>query len=129
MDEAKGALVAGVTEGGPAADAKLESGDVIVEFDGRDVPEMRDLPRMVAETEIGSDVNVVVIRDGKRKKLSVTLGRLEEAEEKELAEAQDKKDNKDGSVILGMSLSEIDDEARRRHSVGEEDRRRAGRRC
>jgi len=119
MDEAKGALVAGVTEGGPAADAKLESGDVIVEFDGRDVPEMRDLPRMVAETEIGRDVHVVVIRDGKRKKLSVTLGRLEEAEEKELADSKDEKENKDGPITLGMSLSKIDDEARRRHNIGE----------
>ena len=120
MDEAMGALVAGVTEGGPAADAKLESGDVIVEFDGRDVPEMRDLPRMVAETEIGSDVYVVVIRDGERKKLSVTLGRLEEAEEKELADAKDKKDSKEGPITLGMSLSKIDDDARRRHSIDEE---------
>jgi serine protease Do len=120
MDEAMGALVAGVTEGGPAADAKLESGDVIVEFDGRDVPEMRDLPRMVAETEIGRDVVVVVVRDGERKKLSVTLGRLEEAEEKELADAKDSTDDKGAPITLGMSLSKIDDEARRRFSMDED---------
>jgi serine protease Do len=80
MPKASGALVAGVTEGGPAAKAGLEPGDVIVSFDGRDVPEMDDLPRMVADTSIGKAVDVVVLRKGERQTIKVELGRLEDGE-------------------------------------------------
>src|SRR3546814_9349922 len=51
LDRPRGALVAAVTEGGPAQDAGIEQGDVILEFDGREVPEMRRLPAMVARSE------------------------------------------------------------------------------
>src|SRR5689334_6923448 len=74
---ARGALVAGIDEKGPAKPAGIEPGDVIVRFDGKDVKEMRDLPRIVADTPVGKDVDVVVIRKGKEEKKSVKLGRLE----------------------------------------------------
>ena len=80
MDNAKGALVAGVTEGGPAEDAGLLPGDVVLKFDGKDVPEMRDLPRIVADTSVGKAVDVVVLRKGEELTIKVTLGRLEEGE-------------------------------------------------
>ncbi len=50
---AKGALVASVTPGGPAEAAGIKQGDVVLKFDGRDVTEMRGLPRIVAETQVG----------------------------------------------------------------------------
>ena len=62
---ARGALVAGVDDKGPAKPAGIEAGDVIVKFDGKDIKEMRDLPRVVADTPVGKEVPVVIIRKGK----------------------------------------------------------------
>ena len=78
LDKAAGALVSGVVEDGPAAKGGLEVGDVIVTFDGKAVEEMRDLPRMVAEAEVGGAVRVVVWRKGESRTLKVELGLLEE---------------------------------------------------
>ena len=65
---ARGALIAGVDDKGPAKPAGIEPGDVIVKFDGKDIKEMRDLPKIVAETPVGKDVEVVIIRKGKEEK-------------------------------------------------------------
>jgi serine protease Do len=78
MDKAMGALVADVTPGGPAIDGGIEPGDVIIKFDGADVAEMRDLPRMVADTEVDKTVRVVVFRKGKTLTLKITIALLEE---------------------------------------------------
>ena len=80
LDTAAGALVSTVNENSPAQAAGLEPGDVIVSFDGRMIDKMRDLPRIVAETEIGKTVPVGVIRNGKSIEVQVTLGELEKAE-------------------------------------------------
>ena len=77
---ARGALVAGVDDKGPAKPAGIEPGDVIVKFDGKDIKEMRDLPRIVADTPVGKDVEVIIIRKGKEEKKTVKLGRLEDGE-------------------------------------------------
>jgi serine protease Do len=77
LDRPHGALVASVTEDGPAAAAGIQQGDVILRFDGREVSEMRKLPRMVAETPIGGAVEVVVWRKGREEIFSVTLGELD----------------------------------------------------
>ena len=77
LDQPHGALVASVTEDGPAAAAGIQQGDVILRFDGREVSEMRKLPRMVAETPIGGAVEVVVWRKGREEIFSVTLGELD----------------------------------------------------
>ena len=80
LEKPSGALVADVTAGGPAADGGIEPGDVILKFDGKDVAQMRDLPRMVAETPVDSTVRVVVFRKGKTQTVKVKIGLLEEAE-------------------------------------------------
>ena len=80
LDEAMGALVSTVNEASPAQAAGLEPGDVIVSFDGKSIEKMRDLPRIVAETEIGATVDVELIRNGSRTTVQVTLGELEKAE-------------------------------------------------
>src|SRR5207237_8535751 len=77
---ARGALVAGVDDKGPAKPAGIEPGDVIVKFDGKDIKDIRDLPRVVADTPVGKDVPVVIIRKGKEETQIVKLGRLEEGE-------------------------------------------------
>ena len=76
VKENSGALVASVTPGSPAAKAGMLDGDVILKFDGKDVSTMRDLPRLVATTPIGSDVDVEVLRKGQRSTLRVAVGRL-----------------------------------------------------
>ncbi|MGF1446629.1 MAG: DegQ family serine endoprotease [Pikeienuella sp.] len=80
LDTTAGALVNGVTSDGPAESSGIQPGDVILRFDGREVAEMRDLPRMVAETPVGKTVRVVVFRDGGTKTVRVRLGRLESQE-------------------------------------------------
>ena len=75
-----GALISSVNEDGPAAKGGIQAGDVIVEFDGKQIEKMRDLPRIVAETDIGANVKVELFRQGKRETVSVTLGELEKAE-------------------------------------------------
>src|SRR3546814_18905104 len=65
LDKARGALVAGISEKGPAETAKIEPGDVILSFDDKPVPNMNQLPRIVAETPIGKEVPVEVWRKGK----------------------------------------------------------------
>ncbi len=77
IKDTRGALVAEVDAGSPADDAGLAYGDVIVEFDGQAVDEMETLPKLVAALPGGSTVRVVVVRDGKRKKLDVELGELD----------------------------------------------------
>ena len=75
-----GALVSRVLPEGPADEAELKLGDVIVEFDGHAIDEWKELPRVVGSTSVDKKVAVVVVRDGKRKTLSVQVGELEDPE-------------------------------------------------
>ena len=86
---ARGALVAGVDDKGPAKPAGIEPGDVVVKFDGKDIKDPKDLSRVVADTAVGKDVDVVVIRKGNEETRKVKLGRLEENEKAKEAAAQD----------------------------------------
>ena len=87
LDEARGALVAEVTQGGPAEAAGIKPGDVILSFNDREVGEMRKLPRIVAETPVGVDVPVEVWRDGGLKQVTARIGELEEAEKAQVVPA------------------------------------------
>ena len=80
LNEAKGALVAGVVDDSPAAAAGFKSGDVILSFNTVDVPQSRKLPRIVADTGVGKEVDVEIWREGKKKNLRVTLGELEKVD-------------------------------------------------
>ena len=123
MDEAKGALIAGVVKGGPVDDGSILPGDVIVEFDGRKVDNMRELPRIVADSPVGKAVDVVIIRKGQRLDVKVTLGRLEDGEE--LAMAQEQEDQAQAVEpaetleLYGMKLAALDD--KQREAFGIED--------
>jgi serine protease Do len=77
IDDARGALVAEVDAGSPAEDAGLHKGDVIVSFNGKAVPTMEALPKLVAALPGGASARVEVIRDGKNKRLTVKLGELD----------------------------------------------------
>jgi serine protease Do len=78
LSDRNGALVARVDPKSPAAEAGLQRGDVIVEFDGRPVKEMAELPRIVGTTPIGKTCEVVVMREGKRKTFQVKVSELAE---------------------------------------------------
>ena len=74
----QGALVSRVMEGSPAERAKLQVGDVIVEFDGEPIEEWNELPRVVAGTSVDKSVKLVVVRDGRRKTVSLNVGKMDE---------------------------------------------------
>ena len=78
LGKARGALVSGLIKGGPVENGPIRVGDVIVDFDGKSVDDTRDLVRIVAESAVGAEVDVKVLRDGKEQTLKVKLGRLED---------------------------------------------------
>ena len=119
LDEARGALVSSVPEG-PAAKAGIEPGDVIVEFAGTVIDDTRELVEVVADTAVGKSVEVVVLRDGERERVSVTLGRRETATAalrgdqngpNAPAEPQE-------ATLLGLTLTPLTDEMREPLGVG-----------
>ncbi len=113
-----GALIAGVDDKGPAKPAGIEPGDVIVKFDGQDIKEMRDLPKIVAETPVGKDVQVTIIRKGQEVTKTVKLGRLEDEKQAALTP---KKENADEQPVvkkaLGLDLANLTDELRKKHNI------------
>lgn len=118
MDRAHGALIAGVNADGPAAGSGIEPGDVVVSFDGRSVGEMRDLPRIVADTEPGKEVDVVVLRDGEEMTFKVVTGRLEESEQASTSENEEKpEDGAEPVQVLGLELATMSDQLRDRYNI------------
>ncbi|HWU00211.1 MAG TPA: DegQ family serine endoprotease [Terriglobales bacterium] len=116
----KGALVAGVTKDGPADKAGIKQGDVVLKFDGKEVTQMRGLPRMVAETAFGKNVDVVIWRKGQQVTIPVMLGELDEKADDQASDQPD--DNQDqqqpseqGSKLkaLGLDLASINDKQRK----------------
>ena len=80
VDKAQGALVANVSKDGPADKAGVKVGDVIVEFDGKEVKDSGDLPIIVARTPVDKKVRMKVVRDKKEVALSVAVGELKDEE-------------------------------------------------
>ena len=119
LKEAAGALVAGVIPGGPAEKARLKDGDIILEFDGKAIGQMRRLPRLVADTEVGKTVPIKVWREGRELSMKVEVGELKEAEEK-LAAATPGTDKPSGGESvqdLDISVAAIDDRLRTRFGL------------
>jgi serine protease Do len=123
LPSARGALVAGVTEGGPAAKAGIQNGDLILLYDGKPVPDSRTLPRMVAETPIGKTVAIQVLRKGQRLNLTASVARL--ADDTPPARATNALPNPRGGAPakqlvsrLGVSLSPLTAELRTRYRIG-----------
>ena len=123
LAEARGALVASVTSGGPAQEAEIQPGDVVLEFDGKKINRMRGLPRIVAETEIGKAVDVLIWRRGQEESVKVTLGELPEDEElAALSQDDGSGGSGDGGASssidsLGVTIASINDEMRERFEL------------
>lgn len=124
MDRAKGALVAGVIPDGPV-DGTMLAGDIIVKFDNKHVATVRDLPRIVAESPVGKEVTVEILRKGEMQTLSVTLGRLEDGEKKlasaeNVTEEQSDEETRQIVELLGMELSELTDALREEFEISDD---------
>ncbi|MDH7799625.1 MULTISPECIES: Do family serine endopeptidase [unclassified Beijerinckia] len=123
LGKARGALVAGVDDKGPAKPAGIKAGDVIVKFDGTEVKTSADLPRIVAGTAVGKDVDVLIVRGGKEQTLKVKLGRLEDGE-RQAALNPGRNDTvpeprTTTQKALGMEFSNLNDANRTKFSIKE----------
>ncbi|MCA1952490.1 MAG: Do family serine endopeptidase [Hyphomicrobiales bacterium] len=112
----RGALIINVDEKGPAKPAGFEREDVIVKFDGKEIRRSSDLPRIVAQTPVGKEVEVVVMRQGREVVRKVTLGRLEEQPQQASLEAKDAQ-RAAPTAMLGLELAPLNAETRRRFNV------------
>ncbi len=86
LNEPRGALVASVAQNSPSEKAGVKAGDIILEFDGEKIQEMKQLPIIVARTEVGKKVKVKIWRNKKEIIKTITLGRLETSEDFKVAE-------------------------------------------
>lgn len=104
-----GALVLEVSKDSPAAKAGLVSGDIITQYDGKDIAEMRHLPRMVAETKIGKSVPMTYWRDGTSKSATVTIVAFDEGKEQAMDEAKPAPKDKSakGENFIGMTVANL----------------------
>ncbi|MFK0685084.1 Do family serine endopeptidase [Ochrobactrum sp. BD67] len=142
LKEAKGALIAGLIENSGVDNKAIEAGDVVIRYEGKPVNTARDLPRLVAETPVGKEVEIVVVRQGEEKTVKVKLGRLVEDDKSTEAATEDqaplpegeggdegvetpdtpKKEQKSeaGPSVLGMKLSELNDDVRGEFGIAED---------
>ena len=101
LDEPRGALVASVAPNSPSEKAGVKAGDIILEFNGEKIQEMKQLPIIVAKTEVGKKVEVKIWRNKKEIVKIITLGRLETSEEFKVTEkASPPKDQKIESLKI-----------------------------
>ncbi|WP_425458130.1 Do family serine endopeptidase [Celeribacter marinus] len=119
LEAATGALITDVPEG-PSKEAGLESGDVIVSFDNKDIADPDALVRTVGDTEVGKAVRVTVFRDGKTKTLMVTLGRREDAENASMPQSDDDAavpEEPKSVALMGLTLQPLSDDLREQLGV------------
>lgn len=118
LDVAAGAMITDVPEG-PAKEAGMLAGDVIVTFDGKDVADVRGLVKQVGNAPVGKAVRVVVLRDGKTQTLKVTLGRRETAENTPIPAVAGQPDEPEEKDIMGLTLTPLTDDMRSELGVDE----------
>ncbi|MCC6467483.1 MAG: DegQ family serine endoprotease [Alphaproteobacteria bacterium] len=119
LDKARGAMVASVSANGPAEKAKIEAGDVVLTFDGKDVTDMRSLPRIVAATPIDKKVVASIWRKGKEVKLDVVVGELDETDTAALQPdtPKGKESGKATVDALGLGLAKISPDLRDKYDI------------
>ena len=121
LGKPRGALVANIADQGPAADAGIEPGDVILNFNGKDIPDMARLPRVVAETPIGTEVPVTVWRKGQSLNKTLKVGSLEKAEKTGLLEGrriEDGEPAKGGQgQVLGLTMENLSPAIRQQYKL------------
>jgi len=124
LGKPRGAMISSTNPDGPADKAGLKGGDIVLSFDGKEVSEMRRLPRIVAETDVGKTVPMTVWRDGKEITLKVKMGELEshEKDEEKTEKSADKtpataQGNKETIEPLGLTVGALTPENRKKYSI------------
>ena len=106
LDKPRGALVASVAENSPSEKAGIQAGDIILEFNGKKINQMKELPAIVARTEVGKEVQVKIWRDKKEIVRNVILGRLETSDDFKISKNTEKKqDNKIDEIIESLRIA------------------------
>ena len=114
LDKPRGALVASVAENSPSDKAGIKAGDIILEFNGVLINEMKELPKIVAQTEVGKTVEVKVWRNGKEISRKIKLGRLETSEDFKVKKPKETKDTEINSLKINVRPIETKDIEERR---------------
>ncbi len=114
LDEARGALVTQIVEGSPADMADIEVGDIILSFDGKDILQMRELPKTVALTDIGKQVEVVIWRNQQQKTVRMAVGGDSHA--KNTATSSEAQDSSETNT-LGLSLGLLNPDTREQYDI------------
>ncbi|MCI0465523.1 MAG: Do family serine endopeptidase, partial [Beijerinckiaceae bacterium] len=122
LGKQRGALVAGTDDKGPAKAAGIKTGDVIIKFDGVDIKESRDLPKIVAAAPVGKEVEIVVLRQGKPVSKTIKLGRLEENDKQAALGGKRGPSGTKGALgpvekALGMEFSSLTEDLRQKYSI------------
>lgn len=123
LPKAEGALVAGKIDDKTVDHLQLKDGDVIIRFGNHEVKDARELPRIVAESPVDKVVNVTVLRGGSEKTVKVKLARLKEKEtptddfDENSDEGQEKTGQHDSIHAMGMTLSAMSDDLRKRFHI------------
>ena len=104
LDEPRGALVVSVAENSPSDKAGIKDGDIILEFNGEKIKQMKELPAIVAKTEVGKNVKVKVWRNKNELTKNVILGRLETSEDFNIGKKQEPA-NKQTSKIESLKIT------------------------
>ncbi len=106
LDKARGALVASVAENSPSEKAGIQAGDIILEFNGEKINQMKELPAIVARTEVGKKVEVKIWRDKKEIIKNVILGRLETSDDFKISKNQEtEKQNNNEEIIESLRIA------------------------
>jgi len=124
LERAAGALISGIEKGGPAEGGSLKPGDVILSFNGEEIADVRELSRVVADSPVGEEVDVEILRDEERQSVKIVLGRLEESEATaEFTGTEDESSEDEAPLasasVLGMGIKEIDDDTRAEFQLAE----------
>jgi len=118
LKEASGALVASVIPDGPAEKAKMKAGDIILKFDGREVSKMRRLPRIVADTEVGKSVDILVWRGNEKVTLKAKVEELGETPAEVAAKTPGSRKGSESTIdALGLRLSSITAKLKSKYSL------------
>ena len=110
LDKPRGALVASVAENSPSEKAGIKAGDIILEFNGERINQMKELPAIVARTQVGKNVEVKIWRDKKEIIKNVLLGRLETSEDFKVSEKQKTIDSNDQIEDLKITVRSLNKE-------------------
>jgi len=121
LDKPKGAMISGATPKGPAEKAGVKSGDIILKFDGHAIRQMKELPKLVAEAEVGKTVTLTLWRKGKEETIAVDLGQLEKAEETGMIAGKKQGGTPEiqstAVASIGLSLSPLTDQLRAAYKI------------